>query len=126
MKKQNSRITIPVNPTLLILLAVAIKKQHEKLGNKSPLAVLKWDENGPVIDGAEEVDGKLQELDKEIEKLFGHRKVLLDDSLVEFVRSCRDVLIGTYRGELRKLIDFGFAVNDMPKAKKTAAAKKAA
>jgi hypothetical protein len=47
-------------------------------------------------------------------------------SLSEFVRSCRDVLTGTCRGELRKLIDFGFDVDDTPKAKKAAAAKKAA
>ena len=126
MKKQNARIAIPLNPTLLILLAVAIKKQHEKLGNKSPLTVLDWEENGPVIGEAEEVDANLQKLDKEIEKLFGRRKVLLDGSLSEFVRSCRDVLTGTCRGELRKMIDFGFDVDDTPKAKKTPTDKKAA
>lgn len=126
MKKQNVRIAIPLNPTLLILLAVAIKIQHEKLGIKSPLAVLDWEKNGPVIGEAAEVDGKLQGLEKELEKLFGRRKVLLDGSLSEFVRSCRDVLTGTCRGELRKLIDFGFEVDDTPKAKKTTADKKAA
>ena len=55
------------------------------------------------------------------------RKAVLSASLVEFVRSCRDVLTGTCRGELRKLIDFGFDVDDTPKAKKPAdAVKKAA
>jgi hypothetical protein len=129
MKKHPARIGVPTNPTLLILLAVAIKLQHDKLikeGKPSPLSGLKWEELGPVIDEAAAADKELTDLDKEIEKLTERRKILAEGALVEFVRSSRDVLTGIFRGELHKMIDFGFEVADTPKAKKTTAEKKAA
>jgi hypothetical protein len=122
MKKQNARITIPVNPTRLILLAVAIKAQHEKLEKNSPLVVLDWEKNGPPIEEASAVDTKLAALEREVEKLAARRKVLLDGSLVEFVRSCRDVLSGAYRGELHQMVDFGFEVEATPRSSKSAEA----
>ena len=54
-----------------------------------------------------------------MEILSGRVSVLKDTSLVDFVRSCRDVLTGTFRGELRQMVDFGFEVNDSPRSKKT-------
>jgi hypothetical protein len=67
-------------------------------------------------------------LEKEVEILSGRVSVLKDTSLVDFVRSCRDVLTGTFRGELRQMVDFGFEVNDSPRSKKItdASDKKAA
>ena len=53
---------------------------------------------------------KLIALEKEVEILSGRVSVLKDTSLVDFVRSCRDVLTGTFRGELRQMVDFGFEV----------------
>jgi hypothetical protein len=128
MKKQNARITIPVNPTRLILLATAIKAQHENLAKNSPLVVLDWEKNGPPIEEASAVDTKLAALEKEVEKLAARRKVLLDGSIVEFVRSCRDVLSGAYRGELHQMVDFGFEVEATPRSNKSveAAEKKVA
>lgn len=118
MKKVNARIEIPINPSLLIALLVAIKAQHVKLGDKSPLAVLDWTENGPLIDEAAAADSKLTGLNKEAEKLSERRKVLVTGALGQFVRSCRDVLTGAFRGELRQMVDFGFNVDDTPRAKK--------
>ena len=128
MKKYNARITIPVNSTLLIQLAATVKAQHEKLGKNSPLVVLDWEENGPLIDEAAAADAKLTTLQKDVEKLSGRISVLTEDSLIDFVRSCRDVLTGTFRGELRQMVDFGFEVDDSPRSKKTTEAsdKKAA
>ena len=128
MKKNNARIAIPANPTPLIELAATIKAQHVKLGKNSPLIVLDWEKNGPLIDEAAAADAKLIALEKEVEILSGRVSVLKDTSLVDFVRSCRDVLTGTFRGELRQMVDFGFEVNDSPRSKKTTEAsdKKAA
>jgi hypothetical protein len=128
MKKNNARIAIPANPTPLIELAATIKAQHVKLGKNSPLVVLDWEKNGPLIDEAAAADARLIALEKEVEVLSGRVNVLKDGSLVDFVRSCRDVLIGTFRGELRQMVDFGFEVNDSPRSKKTteASVKKAA
>jgi len=36
------------------------------------------------------------------------------------------VLTGIFRGELRKMVDYGFDVDDTPRAKKSTADKKAA
>ena len=119
MKKNNARIAIPANPTPLIELAATIKAQHVKLGKNSPLVVLDWEKNGPLIDEAAAADAKLTALEKEVEILSGRVSVLKDGSLVDFVRSCRDVLTGTFRGELRQMVDFGFEVNDSPRSKKT-------
>ena len=94
--------------------------QHEKLGKNSPLVVLDWEKSGPLIEEATEADAKLTALRREVEKLSGRVNVLVDGSLVEFVRSCRDVLTGAFRGELRQMVDFGFEVDDSPRAKKPA------
>ena len=128
MKKHNARIEIPINPSQLIALLLAIKAQHDKLGKNSPLAVLDWEGNGPLIDEAAAADAKLDGLNKEVEKLSERRKVLVTGTLGQFVRSCRDVLTGAFRSELRQMVDFGFNVDDTPRAKKGAdeAEKKAA
>ncbi len=122
------RSGIPANPTPLIELAATIKAQHVKLGKNSPLIALDWEKNGPLIDEAAAADAKLIALEKEVEILSGRVSVLKDTSLVDFVRSCRDVLTGTFRGELRQTVDFGFEVNDSPRSKKItdASDKKAA
>ena len=120
MKKQNLRINIPLNPTLLILLAAAIKAQHGQLGKNSPLTALEWDTLAPLIDEAATADAKLTALQKEVEVLSGRRQVLLDDTLTDFVRSSRDILLGVFRKEPRLLIDFGFDVSDTPRVKKPA------
>ena len=112
------RSGIPANPTPLIELASTIKAQHVKLGKNSPLIMLDWEKNGPLIDEAAAADAKLIALEKEVEILSGRVSVLKDTSLVDFVRSCRDVLTGTFRGELRQMVDFGFEVNDSPRSKK--------
>jgi hypothetical protein len=97
---------------------VAIKAQHEKLGKNSPLALLDWEEQGPLIDEVAAADTKLSDLEKDVEKLTERRKVLVSGSLVDFVRSCRDVLTGKFRGELHQMVDFGFNVDDTPRVKK--------
>ena len=128
MKKQNARIEIPINPSQLITLLVDIKAEHEKLGKSSPLSVLDWEQNGPLIEEVAAADTKLDGLNREVEKLSERRKVLVTGALGQFVRSCRDVLTGAFRGELRQMVDFGFSVDDTTRSKKTPddAAKKAA
>ena len=111
---------MPINPSNLILLLVAIKTQHEKQGKNSPLNALDWEKAGPVIDEAAQADTKLTQCQKDVEKLSGRRTALLNDSLVAFARSCRDVLTGVFRGDLKQMVDFGFEVDDTPRAKKAA------
>jgi hypothetical protein len=128
MKKHNARINIPVKPSPLVVLAVAIKAQHEKLGKNSPLNVLDWEKYGPAVDEASEVNTKVTGLEKDVEKLSERRQVLVNGSLIDFVRSSRDVLTGAFRGQLHQMVNFGFDVSNTPVTKKAsdAAEKKVA
>lgn len=120
-----ARVGIPINHGELIDLCVSIGKTHTKQGAKSPLSILEWDDINPAITEADELDDKINEMTREIEKLTQRRKTLVEkaDGLGDFARQARDILTGVYRNEMKKLGDFGFDVNDSPKAKKTAEKK---
>jgi hypothetical protein len=57
-----------------------------------------------------------------LEILVQRRKTLIEktDGLGDFARQARDILSGVYRNEMKKLGDYGFEVNDSPKARKPA------
>jgi len=112
------RIDIPTAPKELINLASAIKEQHDTLAKSSPLTLLEWEKTGPQIDEAAKVQEQIDKLGKQIEKLIQRRNNFVDP-LGDFVRSSKDILSGVYRAEMRKLGDFGFEVDDTPKAKKS-------
>jgi hypothetical protein len=112
------RIPIPTNPGEIIDLASSIEEQHTALGKASPLAMLEWDIVSPQIKDASAVQKQIDKISKELEKLTQRRNNLLDP-IGEFVRSSRDILSGVYRSEMKKLGDFGYVVDDSPKAKKT-------
>ena len=120
-----ARVGIPINLGELIDLCVSIGKANTKQGAASPLSILKWDKISPMIEEADELDDKIVELSRELEKLTQRRKTLVEkaDGLGDFARQARDILTGVYRNEMKKLGDFGFDVNDSPKAKKTAEKK---
>lgn len=111
------RITIPVNAGDLIGLAAAIEEQHLELEKESPLSLLDWKTASAQIKEAQEVQKQITKLSKELEKLTERRNNLIGP-LGDLVRSSRDVLSGVYRAEMKKLADFGFEVDDSPKAKK--------
>lgn len=114
------RITIPVNAGDLIDLAVAIEEQHLELEKESPLSLLDWKTASGQVKEAQEVQKQINKLSKELEKLTERRNNLIGP-LGDFVRSSRDILSGVYRAEMKKLSDFGFEVDDSPKAKKAKA-----
>jgi hypothetical protein len=116
----NARVTIPVNAGELIDLCVSIAAEHKELAKDSPLSILDWEEVNPIITEADELDDKIGDLNRELEKLTQRRKTLIEKpgGLGDFARQSRDVLSGVYRNEMKRLGDFGFDVNDSPKAKK--------
>ena len=116
---KNPRIDIPSSPSDAIDLVGSIKTQHDELGKDSPLVVLDWATHGPVIKEATEVNKQIKELTRQVEQLT-QRRVALTEPVLDFIRSSRDVLAGAHRSELRKLSDFGFEVDDTPRAKKPA------
>ena len=115
-----ARVNIPVNPRELIDLCVSVAAGHKEQGKDSPLSILAWDEVNPVITEADELDAKIADMSRELEKLTQRRRTLIEKpgGLGDFARQSRDVLSGVYRNEMKRLGDFGFQVNDSPKAKK--------
>ena len=116
---KNPRIEIPNSVAVAINLAGTIKKEHDELGKDSPLVVLDWKAYGPVITEATAINQQIEELSRKLEQL-SQRRAALAEPVLDIVRSSRDVLTGAYRAELRKLTDFGFEVDDTPRAKKPA------
>ena len=111
------RITIPTNPGDLIALAEDIQARHDELDKESPLSLLDWKTATPQIKDAAEVQKQINKLNKELEKLVERRNNLIG-ALGDLVRSSRDILSGVHRGEMKKLGDYGFEVDDSPKARK--------
>ncbi len=121
------RVNIPTNPSQLTDLCVAVQEEHTRQAAASPLSILKWDDVSPVITEAEELDNKISSLSRELEKLTQRHRLRIEkpDGLADFARKSRDILSGVYRNEMKKLGDFGFDVNDTPKARKTNGTKPA-
>lgn len=111
---KTTRIEIPAASSELIALAGNIQTKHKADGKSSPLDGLDWDHYDPLITKALALDKQIDELNKETEQLVQQRN-LIEPDLSDFVRSSRDVLQGVYRQTLRKLLDWGFSVNDTPK-----------
>ena len=112
---KTTRIEIPASSSDLIALAGNIQTKHTADGKNSPLDGLDWEKYDPIITQATVLDKQIGDLNKQTEQLIQQRN-LLEPDLYDFVRSARDVLQGVYRQTLRKLLDWGFNVDDTPKA----------
>ena len=114
---KSTRIKIPNSESDIVQLAGTIKAKHTAEAAASPLAALPWSATSDKIDAAVANDNKIAELDSELEQ---RRQQRTNDvaALGEFVRSARDVLQGVHRDTLRKLNDWGFNVDDIPRQKK--------
>lgn len=101
----------------MLELAESVAAKHTALGDASPLKGLDWAANGPIITQAVKFHKDAAQLHRDAEKATENRDNLTDD-VGEFVRQCRDVLLGLYRSNPRVLGDYGFTVNDTPAPKK--------
>ncbi|GAA3947276.1 hypothetical protein [Hymenobacter algoricola] len=115
------RIIIPDNPAELFKLAGLIYAQHQKLGTKSPLHALEelpsWDEAGPKVVEAQEIQAEIDKQEKNLKILYGKRQQH-DDVVRPQTRGTRDLLTGVYSQNLRRLGEFGFEVIEEPEHKK--------
>ncbi len=120
MANPNMRVKIPRNPQRRIALAASIYKKHLADGVKSPLQTLSdynWTDNGPKITEAEDLELQAKQLEKDVEELYRQRDLLLEPITLT-IRSSRDNLLGIYQANYKKLGDWGFVVDDTPRAKK--------
>lgn len=115
MARLNVRIPIPVDPSETLRLLRKVMTKHGQLAAASPLAGLEWDKIGPALDRAEAQDALSDQLYRDAEKATKERNLDMP-AINGAVRAARDVLIGVYRSNPKKAGDFGFTVNDSPKA----------
>ena len=82
---------------------------------------MEWTAVGPTVATARGCDTAAKQLEKDLEKAYGDRAVLMPAIEKEVTRT-RDLLLALYRDNPRKLGDFSFVVDDSPKAAKKPAA----
>jgi len=119
------RIVIPTNVGALLKLATLIFKKHQADGAASPLNALadyKWSDLGPNIALALAKHDEAEELSRRAEQAYRDRDKLMGD-IPGLVRSSRDLLKGVYKKTPKKLGEWGFEVNDTPRASKPVAPK---
>ena len=120
MKKPSFRVKIPTNPSELLSLAAGVYAKHVADGATSPLKELEdnnWTDNGPGIANAITLDNNAKQMEKDLEELYRQRDILIAPIALT-VKASRDLLIGKYPTNYKKLGDWTFIVDDSPKAKK--------
>jgi hypothetical protein len=120
MSKSTVRVEVPRNPEKVMELATKITTKHAADGATSPLNALSddnWTDNGPRLTQAKDLNTQAKQLEKDVENLYKQRDLLLKP-VIDTVKASRDLLLGANKKNPKKLGDWGFVVNDSPKAKK--------
>ena len=120
MKTFTVRVVIPTNVGELLRLAMRIYKKHLADGKNSVLRNLtdyNWDEIGPNLDLAAAKHEEAEDLMRRAELAYRERDRLVGD-LPDAIRATRDMLKGMFRKTIKKLVEWGFEVNDTPRVKK--------
>ena len=120
MAKQTLRIPIPTTTSELIKLGKAIHKKHLADGAVSPLKAMEdynWDAVAADLTAAEALHTQAEEHRKKAEELYRERDAKIPN-VKGAITSSRNILKGIHAKNPKKLGDYGFTVDDTPKAKK--------
>lgn len=120
MAKAKVRVIIPKNPEDLLKLAGKINLKHVADGAASPLNQLEdfnWTDHGSKIAPAQTFNDDAKQMEKDLEKKYDQRDLLVSP-IDQTVKASRDLLLGKFKLNPKKLGDWGFVVDDSPKAKK--------
>lgn len=115
-----ARVKIPTNPDDLIKLAQAIVKKHEADGAGSPLAGLDMAEMDGKTSTADTHNRSAAQLYRDAEKATQDRDLALGTNnpvkgtVINYVRSARDILSGINKGNEQALGGWGFEVDQSP------------
>jgi hypothetical protein len=123
MANSSYRVIIPRNPEELLDLAAKVYQKHTSLATASPLNAMvshKWADNGPNVAPCLQLHKQAEELSRQAEEAYRQRDLLLGE-ILESVKASRDVLLGVYRQTPKVLGEFGFEVDDSPRAAKAKA-----
>ena len=111
------RINVPSNPDELIALAKGIVAKHKADGASSPLSALNMADMEAKTTAADTQNQTAAQLYRDAEKANQLRDNALgtksptDGTVLNYVRSVRDVLGGIYKGKEQKLGDWQFDVS---------------
>jgi len=121
MTKKRARVTIPRKADNLIILGEDILAQHDALGPESPLNGLDMPMFLARVAAAKAKNAEQKKLRKDAETATEDRDGLLgkkkdqnsttEGTVLNFVSSVRDILLGHNKGKEQHLGDFGFEVN---------------
>jgi len=117
MPNQNFSVTIPVNPQELIGLSERTLTKHAADGANSVLSALDMADMQAKTTLAKIRDAQAGQLNRDKETAFEARDLALGDdtgtegTVIFYVTSARDILLGIYKGKEHKLGDWGFEVN---------------
>ena len=121
MSRKNVRVVIPRNADELIQLGESIVAKHNEDPVNSPLAGLDMAAFETAVVAAEAKSEEVKQLRRDAETatedrdtLLGHRKdqnTNTSGTVLNFVVSSRDILLGAFKGNEQHLGDFGFDVN---------------
>lgn len=128
MARSPIRVNIPRNTGELLKLADLVFTKHTADGAGSPLNSMedyKWSDTAGKLSQAKTLQTQVEALRKQAEQIQAKIDALAVD-VKGSVTASRDVLLGSFKKNPKKLGDWGYVVDDSPKAKKTAAAKKSA
>ena len=110
MSSSRVRIDLPNKVDDIIKLAKAFSDKHTELAAASPLTGLKWTKITPAVATADAAHKDAKRFSAQAEAATETRDTALEDVNV-FIRASRDILSGVHAEEMRKLGDYGFAVN---------------
>ena len=120
MANSTIRVNIPKNTEELLDLATNVYKKHTDLAAASPLITMvshKWVDNGPNVAPCLQFHKQAEELKRQAEEAYRQRDLLLG-GITESVKASRDILLGVYRETPKVLGEYGFEVDDSPRAAK--------
>ncbi|MBL0326523.1 MAG: hypothetical protein IPP61_15285 [Cytophagaceae bacterium] len=110
------RIMIPTNVQEVLELAEIINAKHATDGEASPLNTLQYMNltgMGPKVTACQQQHLKAEELRRQMELAYRERDVMLNP-IAETIKASRDLLMGVYRSQPKRLGEWGFKVSDSP------------
>lgn len=123
MPNKSSRVDVPRNIEELLTLASKVYAKHQAEGAVSPLNLLRdydWNVIGPNVTAALAKHEEAERLKREAEKAYEERNSLIGD-IDGVVKASRDLLKAANAKNPKKIGEWGFEVNDTPKAAKAVA-----
>ncbi len=123
-KTTKGRVAVPKNVPGALALAAKVYKKHIDDGTSSPLNELedyKWTNIGPNVILAQAKHDEAERLKEQMEQAYRDRDAYLPD-IVGITNASKAMLKSKFAKNPKRLGDWGYEVDDTPRAKKAAKA----